>query len=95
MEESKEMPVSQGLINDAEVFQFVVWSETRRINTGITKMSNIRYRSIFMIVSMPNPFRAKTPPKSIPKTFPFCYTRVKKFFLHYLKDMPLKIVLLL
>ena len=27
MVESKEMPVSQGLINDTEVFQFVVWSE--------------------------------------------------------------------
>jgi len=27
MVESKEMPVSQGLIDDTEVFQFVVWSE--------------------------------------------------------------------
>ena len=27
MVESKEMPVPQGFVNDAEVFQFVVWSE--------------------------------------------------------------------
>ncbi len=95
MEESKEMPVRRASSTMLRYFSSLFGVKSRRINTGITKMSNIKYRSIFMIIVCKSFFAQKTRPKMYTKNVSFLLHPGKKFFLHYLKDMLLKIVLLL